>query len=509
VRLDVAKSIDPTRFPEQNFELYSVPSFDSRVPEVVPGREVGSNKQIVETGTVLLCKINPRINRAWVVGDNSDHLKIASTEWIPFPKRPEIEPAFLAYYLSCEHVRVFLASNASGVGGSLMRVSHRTLADYPFPLAPLAEQCRIVAAVEQQFTRLDEGVASLRRVQTALRRYRAAVLKAAVEGKLTEAWRTQHLGVEPASELLSCISAERRARWAADQRARGKDPAKARYEEPSSPDTTNLSELPTGWCWATVDQLASYEPRSLQSGPFGSALHHSEFQDTGILAIGIDNVLEGQFSLGREHRISQEKYKELVRFTARPLDVLVTVMATVGRCCVVPPDLETAIITKHVYRISLDQRTGNPYFVMHALQGGPDVRKQLFGQVQGQTRPGINGEILRKIALPIPPISEQEQIVAEVERCLSDVSALEATVEANLKRAELLRQSILKRAFSGQLVPQDLDDEPASVLLARLRQERAGRNGASGALTERAVTAPMAAASKVSQAIQKDELWRA
>jgi type I restriction enzyme S subunit len=336
-------------------------------------------------------------------------------------------------------------------------------------IAPFAEQQRIVEAIEERFSHIDAGVALLKAARRKLRLYRASVLKAAVEGKLTEQWRGLHPDIEPAPQLLRRILSERRARWEEEQRAKGRDPHKLRYVEPAAPDASRLPPLPDGWCWATVEQLAALEPRSIQSGPFGSALLHSEFQESGILAIGIDNVLEGAFSMGRQHRISYQKYKELEKFTARPLDVLITVMATVGRCCVLPADLETAIITKHVYRISANQTLIIPHFLMLCFLGGREVRRQLFGQVQGQTRPGINGEILKRIAIPIPPLAEQEQIVALVEEQLSIMGNVEATIEHGLRRAERQRQSVLRQAFTGQLVPQDERDEPASVLLERIR----------------------------------------
>ncbi len=250
------------------------------------------------------------------------------------------------------------------------------------------------------------------------------------------------------------------------------DKWKQRYKEPEAIDTEALIRLPDRWIWATVEQLASQESRSIQSGPFGSALLHSEFRDSGVLAIGIDNVLEGRFSTGRQHRISLDKFEQLRKFSARPLDVLVTVMATVGRCCVVPANLEEAIITKHVYRISVNQSIINPYYLMNCIRGGSEIRRQISAKIRGQTRPGINGAILKQIAIPVPPLIEQSEIVSEIERRLSIVDHIEDTANLDVKRIDRLRQSILKRAFEGRLVPQDSSDEPASVLLERIRAER-------------------------------------
>ena len=126
------------------------------------------------------------------------------------------------------------------------RSTEDRLQELPIPLAPLDQQKRIVAEIEKQFSRLDEAVANLKRVKANLKRYKAAVLKAAVEGKLTEDWRKAHPDVEPASELLKRILAERRAKWN----------EKGKYKEPATVDAPSLAPLPNGWAWALVDQLS-------------------------------------------------------------------------------------------------------------------------------------------------------------------------------------------------------------------------------------------------------------
>lgn len=184
-----SRGIVPASTPDETYELYSVPAFEGKRPEVVAGGQIGSNKQIVDPGTVLLCKINPRINRAWAVGSFTKHQKIASTEWITFPPHPEVEPRYLAHYLCRKEIRDYLAANASGVGGSLMRVKASTVEDLPLPLPSVDEQHRIVAEIEEQFSRLDEAVANLKRARANLLRYHVRVLGDAADG-----WPTTPLG---------------------------------------------------------------------------------------------------------------------------------------------------------------------------------------------------------------------------------------------------------------------------------------------------------------------------
>ena len=161
-------------------------------------------------------------------------------------------------------------------GSTMKHINRGPFMAFPARIAPLSEQRRIVAEIEKQSTRLEAAVAALKRTQANLKRYRASVLKAACEGRLVsteaELARAENRLYEPADQLLACILEERRAKWEADQlakmqaaarpgRAGGKPPKddkwKARYKEPAAPDTSSLPQLPEGWAWASLDQVAA------------------------------------------------------------------------------------------------------------------------------------------------------------------------------------------------------------------------------------------------------------
>ena len=293
VQLDLAAGVDPARTPAAMFELYSVPSHEDGAPEIVLGGAIGSNKQTITPGTVLLCKINPRINRVWVTGCYSKHPKVASTEWIPFFPLSQIEPRYLAYFLRQNSVRDFLAGNASGVGGSLMRVQPAVFRDFTFKLAPVAEQSRIADALDELLSDLEAGVAALERTRAKLKLYRASVLKAAVEGTLTANWRAQHPHTEPATEPLRRIRIERRRRWEEDQvarfKAKNQAPPKnwrARYQEPEAADMANLPSLAKEWCWISLETL-------IIEGPQNGLYLPSTLYGRGVPIVQIDDFQNG------------------------------------------------------------------------------------------------------------------------------------------------------------------------------------------------------------------------
>ncbi len=330
---------------------------------------------------------------------------------------------------------------------------------------PVAEQRRIVAAIEEQLTRLDAGVDALKRAQARLKRYRAAVLKAAVEGKLTEEWRAANPPTDTAPQLLKRILAERKVRWEADLRAKGKDPSKVRYEEPTGPDVNGLPELPEGWCWVTVEQVS-------QNVRYGSSARAATEID-GVPILRMGNIKEGSLDFSSLKFLPLE-HEEFPSLLLEPGDLLfnrTNSAELVGKSAVyhgVPSPLTFASYLICV-RLVKDCSPDYLCYFINSEYGRHWVASVVSQQV-GQAN--VNGSKLQALAYPVPPAAEQLQIVDEVERRLSVVSELESTIDTNLKRAENLRQSILREAFAGRLVRQDPADEPASVLLERIRLER-------------------------------------
>lgn len=458
IRRDDSASIDPRSHGEEEFDLYSVPACPTRLPEVVLGQAVGSHKQVVEPGTVLVCKINPRINRVWVVGSSRGARQIASTEWIPFFPIPGISPRFLAYQFRRDHFRNYLAGNVSGVGGSLMRVRPSVLDGYRVMVAPIEEQERILQAIESYLSRLDEAAATLERVQRNLKRYRASVLKAAFEGRLvpTEAELAHAEGraFEPATQLIDRIVERHHGVRA----------------ESSRLDAKSLRVLPAGWTWASMEQVLEDRLIGLVRGKHEQDTARSGCRYLKMDAIGIDGSLALDALPSVEVTESEQR-----RFALHAGDIVFNTrnsVELVGKCAYVPAVSGPVVFNNNIMRMRCVQEV-DARFVAYQMCASP-FRSQLEDVKRATTSvAAIYAKDLLPLPLAIPPMSEQKRIVAEVDRLLSVDAARARELDAALRRLARLRQSILKWAFEGKLADQDPNAEPASVLLERIKAERA------------------------------------
>lgn len=451
------RSIDPRRAPGSTFELYSVPSFDEGAPETVAGSEVGSSKQLVASGSVILCKINPRINRSWIVKPKGAHEQIASTEWIVFPPNGAFVADYLRYFLQQQGLRNFLAANVSGVGGSLMRVKPSTLKGYPLPLAPIPEQQRIVEKIETLFAELDKGEEAVREVQKLLARYRQSMLKAAVTGELTADWRAANgPPKETGEELLARVLKQRRESW----QGRG------RYKEPKEQNGKELPDLPDGWAWVTVDQLLRSDLSNGRSVPDA---------EEGFPVLRLTALKQGLIDL-KERKIGAWDAESASNYLVHQHDVLVSrgngSKRLVGLGGIVAECPDGIAYPDTMIRIPpLLEFVLPDWFIQ--IWNSPFMRAQI--EAAAKTTAGIykiNQGDIRAFAIPLPPLEEQNAVAALVEEGLSQTKVTENWCKTELKRSTALRQSILKDAFSGNLIPQDPSDEPAEELLERVRTER-------------------------------------
>ncbi len=366
---------------------------------------------------------------------------------VRFRPGPDVDPKFaLTIFRGYMHTGKF--QKIARWTTNIAHLGAQRFAEMPFPLPPLPEQHRIVAEIEKQFTRLDAGVAALKRVQANLKRYRAAVLKAACEGKLvpTEAELADRGGTnfQSGAELLATVN---------DLEANDLNPRRAGRlwgagHVPDLTDEERLS-LPDGWVWAKVRELGFDPENAVQVGPM--SMKSSDFTDAGTPVLNVGCVQWGRFVESKLDHLPAEKAAEFERYRIKCGDVLFTRSGTVGRCAVAQPHQDGWLMTFHLLRARANPQKCLPYFLRIVFEGAPHIRRQTREASVGSTRAGFNTNLLGNLAVPLPPLAEQTRIVAEVERRLSVVEELETVVSANLQRAARLRQSILQKAFTGGL----------------------------------------------------------
>jgi type I restriction enzyme, S subunit len=324
-------------------------------------------------------------------------------------------------------------------GAGLAHITKGRFEDSLLLKPPLDEQVHMVEGIEQQLTRLDAGVAALKHVQAHLKRYRAAVLKAACEGRLvpTEAAlaRQEARPYEPASALLERIAAEKLALAPKTQRNKSRKRTTAMLP----PD---LPRHPEGWQWATADQLTRWITDGEHLTPRRSA--------AGILLLSARNIRDGRISFDEVDFVPADEVERIERrLRIEAGDVLLSCSGTVGRTCAAPPELRFTLVRSVAV---LRPLFGMGLYISLALRS-PQLQAQIATKKTQTAQSNLFQGRIRQLVLPVPPLAEQHHIVAEVERRLSLADDLDRIVNANIHRATRFRQSLLRAAFAA-LPPQ-------------------------------------------------------
>ncbi|WPJ97529.1 restriction endonuclease subunit S [Coraliomargarita algicola] len=348
------------------------------------------------------------------------------------------EPKLLVYFLELAATRGELEKHFTG--STIKHFTKQAFVQLKVPNPPLPEQRRIVAKIEELFSKLDAGVDALKKAKAQLKRYRQSVLAAAVTGELTKEWREANPDTEPASELLERILKQRREQWN----------GKRKYKEPTPPVVENLSKLPTFWTWASPDQLSAAEDYSLAIGPFGSNLKVSDYTDSGVPLVFVRHIRSNNYDL-TEKFVSHQKAIELKAHSVDPGDLLITKMGEPpGDAALYPEDRPHAIITADCIKLRLTSAITCKSFFVNAINSKL-IAEQITPRTRGVAQKKISLDRFRDVAFPLPPLIEQQQIIAETEARLTSIDHVESELDQQLLRASKLRQSILSNAFNAKI----------------------------------------------------------
>lgn len=390
-------SIDPKKFPDEIFELYSVPSSADNYPEIIEGSEIGSSKQAVQEGDVLLCKINPRINRVWKVSQYTDHPLLASSEWIVV-RNDQINSNYLMRYFQSDVFRKYMLSNVSGVGGSLMRAQPKFVKTYPVPLPPLETQQRIVDHIESLFAKLDQAKEKAQQALATAETRKAAILHQAFTGQLTAHWREKNgVGMETWKTV--------KLQDVCEKIVCGKTPT-----EFISPE----GEIPFLKVYNIVDNTLDFESKP-------------------------------QF-IPRE--VHEGKLKSSI---LKPHDVIMNIVGPPLRKIAIIPDTYSEWNMNQAIVRFRPQKELNYQFLYYALiypKTLDDVILETKGVV-GQANISLTQS--RNLIIKLPTDSEQVKIVELIKNLYLKIEKEQDYIKKVLLRIERIRESILHQAFVGRL----------------------------------------------------------
>jgi type I restriction enzyme S subunit len=428
----------------------------------------------VEENDILLTIVGS-IGRVMVVPKGLQKFTLQRS--VALLKPIEVSSKFLMYCFQNGHFQKQLLDNAKGTAQK--GVYLKTLNSLQVPLPPLNEQHRIVSKIEELFSELDNGVANLKRAQNQLKVYRQALLKHAFEGKLTEQWRKEN-NPEPAEKLLERIKEERQNRyeqelkeWKAAVKAWEKDgkigrkPGKPRAQkhiEIRKDEIDSLKSLPDVWQYSKIVNI-SFVGTGVT--PLKSKL---EFYENGDIPWVTSGALNDWIVNEPSDYVTKKALNE-TNLRIYPKGTLLVALygegKTRGKCSELSFDSTTNQAIAAIVQVGLEE-TLRKYLKYYFLKNYTEIRELAVGGAQ----PNLNLGIIENTIVPIPPENEIDFIIDELEAQFSVIQNLEKTIESGLQKSEALRQSILKKAFEGKLVPQDPNDEPASELLKRIQAEK-------------------------------------
>ncbi|MEQ1718214.1 MAG: hypothetical protein ABL907_19915 [Hyphomicrobium sp.] len=413
--------------------LEHIPPHEMRIEGVGSFAVMRSAGSAFLPGDVLYGRLRPYLNKVWV----ADRAGACSGELLVLRPKAGMDARYVALNLHSQRY-VYYASHI--VTGDRPRIDFDLVGAFPVPVPDEGTQRQVVARIDALFAEIDEGEAALAEARAGVETYRKALLKAAVTGELTSDWRAANPPQETGEHLLARILADRRARWHADPKN-----ARKKYTEPAGPDTDGLPELPEGWAWASLQQIAF-----ISGGATVDAKRRPD-DPVEVPYLRVANVQRGALNLSKMKTITIERTK-LADLALMPGDILLNEGGDrdkVGRGWIWEGQLEICAHQNHVFKARPVSEAIEPKLVSMYLN---ELGRKFFLDESKQTT-NLASISLTKVArapVAIPPASEATAILAALE------ANIDAAIEApEIARAEdaasTLRQSILAAAFRGEL----------------------------------------------------------
>jgi type I restriction enzyme S subunit len=370
----------------------------------------------VESGDVLYIKDGATTGLA-ILNRLEEPFSLLSSVALLKPRRSVLDGSYLKHWLNAPSTLESMLRQMTGT--AIRRLTLGIISSQRVPLAPFAEQRRIVAKIDSLSSKSKRAREHLDHIPRLVEKYKQAVLSLASNGQLTERWR-QECGLG-------------------------------------------------AWSKANVEHVAQV----LFDGPFGSHLKSSDYVTEGVRVVRLENIGHLHFNDEKRTYVSLEKYKSLKKHTLQADDVLFSSFVDEEvRVCLFPHRAnEPAINKADCFCIRVDSTVCDPDWLSYRL-ACRSTYEQLREEVHGATRPRINLTTLKSLILDVPEINEQREIVRRIRNAFTWIDRLGAEATSARTLIDRLDHAVLAKAFRGELVPQDPKDEPASVLLERIRAER-------------------------------------
>lgn len=388
------------------------------------------------------------------IGKTATNIKGAIGSTITALTAIVIPAKFLEYFLRT--AKPFIEQTSRGTG--LQHINPKTFWPLSFPLPPLNEQKRIVSKLDVIIPRIEAVKQRLEKVPNILKLFRQSVLTAAFTGKLTEKWREEHPSVENAEELLERIDTER-------DRERSISKNKYTFKTTDEIDSRYVDiKLPNGWVQTNVDMVSLYSVDCPHSTP--------KWTNSGKLCLRTTNFLPNKLNISEVKYVSQSTYeKRIERLKPQKNDVLYSREGGIlGIACILDIE-EDVCLGQRMMLFRISSYVDNKYFTYYL--NSPIILVHVKNLIGGSAAPHINIRDIKKYPFPLPSLEEQKEIVKQVEKLFAWADKVEAHYQKAKEQVDKLTQSVLAKAFRGELVPQDPNDEPAEKLLERILKEKA------------------------------------